>query len=58
MALEAHLAELSEKHRKLKAAVEQEMQRPSYDPIRIAELKKEKLRIKDQIERLKTSSVH
>ena len=58
MALEAHLAELSEKHRKLKVAVEQELQRPSFDPVRISELKKEKLRIKDQIERLKTSSVH
>ena len=58
MALEAHIAELSEKHRKLKIALEEEMQHPSHDPIRIAEMKKEKLRIKDQIQRLKGSSVH
>ena len=57
MALEAHLAELSEKHRKLETALQEEMQHPSSDPIRVKEIKKEKLRIKDEISRLR-KTVH
>ena len=57
MALQGHIQELSDKHKKLQQLIETEMTRPDWDEVRIAELKKEKLRIKDELERLR-SSVH
>lgn len=53
MALDAHLAELSEKHRTLEKKIEEEMARPSADTIKINTWKREKLRLKDEMERLK-----
>ena len=53
MALEAHVAELTDKHRALEQKIETELARPSSDSIVISELKREKLRIKDELERLK-----
>lgn len=53
MALDAHVTELSDKHRALEKQIENEMARPSADDIEISKLKREKLRIKDEIERLK-----
>ncbi len=53
MALDAHVTELTDKHRALKKQIENEMARPSADDIEISKLKREKLRIKDEIERLK-----
>jgi hypothetical protein len=57
MALDGHIQELSDKHRKLQDLIETEMTHPDWDEIRVAALKKEKLRIKDELERLR-SSVH
>ncbi|HEY3778984.1 MAG TPA: DUF465 domain-containing protein [Rhizomicrobium sp.] len=57
MALEGHIQELSEKHRKLQEMIESEMAHPDWDEVRVAALKKEKLKIKDQMERLR-ASVH
>jgi hypothetical protein len=57
MALEGHIQELSEKHKKLQELIEAEMSHPDWDEIRIQALKREKLRIKDELERLR-SSVH
>jgi hypothetical protein len=57
MALDGHMQELSEKHKKLQELIESEMAHPDWDEVRVAALKKEKLRIKDEIERLR-SSVH
>jgi hypothetical protein len=53
MALDAHVTELSDKHRVLEKQIETEMARPSADDIEISKLKREKLRIKDELERLK-----
>ena len=53
MALEAHLEELNEKHRQLDAFIVEELQHPSVDTLKIMELKKEKLRLKEEIERLR-----
>ena len=53
MALDAHVTELSEKHRVLEKQIENEMARPSADDIEISRLKREKLRIKDELQRLK-----
>ena len=55
MALEGHIQELSEKHKKLQEAIESEMAHPDWDESRVAALKKEKLRIKDEMERLRAS---
>jgi hypothetical protein len=58
MALEAHIKELADKHQKLQELIEAEMTHSGWDEIRVASLKKEKLRLKDEIERLRTTEVH
>ena len=57
MALQGHVQELSEMHKKLEQLIETEMAHPDWDEVRVAALKKEKLRIKDELERLR-ASVH
>jgi hypothetical protein len=57
MALQGHIQELSTKHQKLEELIETEMSHPDWDDVRVAALKKEKLRIKDELERLR-ASVH
>jgi hypothetical protein len=58
MALQqGHIQELSEKHKRLEDTINAEMANPDWDEVRVAALKKEKLRIKDELERLR-SSVH
>ncbi len=52
MNLEAHLHELSEKHKAMEAKIEAEMMSPSADSLLITELKRRKLRLKDEIVRL------
>ncbi len=58
MALDAHLVELSEKHRALDRKIEEELARPPADALKIAEWKRQKLRLKDEIERLKHELSH
>ncbi len=58
MALDAHIVELSEKHRLLDRKIEEEMARPIADDLAITELKRQKLRLKDEIERLKHQPSH
>jgi hypothetical protein len=58
MSLAAHLAELTEKHRMLEKKIEEEMARPGVDSIKINRLKLEKLRLKDEIARLKEETRH
>ena len=50
MIAEERLESLRERHATLDAAISEENQRPHPDDVRIHELKREKLRIKDQIE--------
>ncbi len=52
---QGHIQELSEKHRKLEETITAEMSNPDWDEVRIAALKKEKLRVKDELERLRCS---
>ena len=58
MALDAHLEELSDRHRALDRKIEEELARPTADDLKIAELKRQKLRLKDEIERLKLEPSH
>ncbi len=55
MALEAHLEGLASKHRALEKQITAELTHASHDDMKIATLKREKLRIKDQMERLRMS---
>ncbi|HJU31488.1 MAG TPA: DUF465 domain-containing protein [Hyphomicrobiaceae bacterium] len=52
MTLAGHLAELSEKHRTLELKIQEELARPGSDDLQINRLKKEKLRIKDEMNKL------
>ena len=58
MTLAGHLAELSEKHRSLELKIQEEMARPGADELQISRLKREKLKIKDEMAKLQTSSRH
>ena len=58
MAITAHLAELAEKHRVLEERIDQAVARPSTDDIEIRRLKQEKLKLKDEIERLRQETRH
>jgi len=50
----ARLAALSARHANLEQAIETECQRPMPDSVALADLKRQKLRIKDEITRLST----
>jgi hypothetical protein len=52
MSLDARLNALRTRHRELEDALDRESGRPHPDDNRIAEIKREKLRLKDEIERL------
>lgn len=52
MGTEAHLAELTEKHNVLEAEIETEMERPLADTLKLTELKREKLHVKEELTRL------
>ncbi len=56
MAIEAHLVELERKHRVLEGELHKALLHPSTDDLRIAELKRRKLMVKDEIERLRLTS--
>ncbi len=55
MSLSSHLEELKRKHQSLSDAVEEAQRAPGVSDLRIAELKKQKLRIKEEISRLSAS---
>ena len=52
MSANAHLAELSEKHRSLERKIEEEMARPAADAGKIRKWKFEKLKLKDEMLKL------
>jgi hypothetical protein len=52
MTLSSHLEELRKKHEALSAAVEEAQRSLSVDDLQIAEMKKQKLKLKEEIARL------
>lgn len=58
MTIQALLAELEQKHRVLEIELEEARVHPSVDNLRIVELKRQKLLLKDEIERLRHQPVH
>jgi hypothetical protein len=61
MAIQSHLAELERRHQALEDELSEALQHPSVDDLQIAELKRRKLLVKDEIARVKHdtfASVH
>lgn len=56
MAIQAHLVELERKHKVLENELHEALLHLSTDDLAIAELKRRKLMVKDQIERLRQQS--
>jgi hypothetical protein len=52
MSIASHVNELKRKHEHLSTAVEAAQRRPATDDLEIAELKKQKLKLKEEIARL------
>jgi hypothetical protein len=52
MSMASHLQELRKKHEHLSDLVEKEQRNPAADTLRVAEMKKQKLRLKEEITRL------
>lgn len=55
MTMSAHLAELAEKHRVLDEQIEKAISSPGTDDVKIRKMKQEKLRLKDEMERLRAT---
>jgi hypothetical protein len=53
MTMQAHLSELERRHRALEDEIADAISHPSSDGLKIAELKRRKLQVKDEIERLR-----
>jgi hypothetical protein len=59
MAIEAHLAELEKRHQALEQEISEALTHPSIDDLKLVELKRRKLHVKDEMVRLKHEvSVH
>ncbi|MDQ0390825.1 YdcH family protein [Labrys monachus] len=59
MPVQPHLVELERKHHALEVELTTALAHPSSDDLKIAELKRKKLILKDEIEKLKsTGTVH
>lgn len=52
MAIQAHLAELERRHQKLEAQLAEAARHSSMDNLEVADLKRQKLLVKDEIVRL------
>ncbi len=52
MTVDAHIEELRKKHEALSAEVEEAQRHPGSSDLEIAELKKQKLKLKEEIQRL------
>ena len=53
MAIEARIRELGVRHQSLERAIEDEASRPAADAARLKELKRKKLRLKEEMEGLR-----
>jgi len=58
MALESRLRELDTRHRDLDSAIENEARRPAADMTRLSAMKRQKLKIKEEIEALRRRMQH
>ncbi len=57
MSLQSHLAELERRHMSLQREIEKEELHPSVDELKLHELKRRKLLLKDEITKLRQDTV-
>jgi hypothetical protein len=57
MAIESHLAELERRHQALEVEISEALIHPSTDDLQLAELKRRKLHVKDEIARLRQEAL-
>lgn len=53
MAVEARIRQLGSRHHALDEAIHDELRRPASDDVRLKELKRQKLRLKEEMESLR-----
>jgi hypothetical protein len=59
MSAESHLAQLERRHADLERQIDEAMHHPSSDALELTSLKRRKLLLKDEIERIRTAiTVH
>lgn len=56
MSLDSRLESLELQHTRLEETLNKELRKPSTDPARLAKLKREKLKLKDEIHSLRTKA--
>ena len=57
MSMQSHLAELEKRHQALENEIQECLAHPAVDDLKIVELKRKKLLVKDEIVRLQSQSV-
>lgn len=57
MSLELHLSELVRRHQAIDVAIATEEAHPAFDELKLHELKRKKLQLKDEIEKVKHNSL-
>ncbi|MBD3769416.1 MAG: YdcH family protein [Rhodobacterales bacterium] len=55
MSLQGRISELANKHRQLDQKIEEEEKRPAADALRLSDLKRQKLKIKEELRWLEAS---
>ncbi len=58
MAIDARIRELGSRHEFLERAIEDELRRPIADSLRLHEMKRQKLRLKEEMEVLRGARAH
>ena len=58
MAIEARIRELGSRHESLQRAIEDEARRPTFDQVRLTDLKRRKLKLKEESEGLRHARAH
>ncbi|MBX3597928.1 MAG: DUF465 domain-containing protein [Rhizobiaceae bacterium] len=58
MSLASHLEELQRKHGEIERQIDEAMNHPSVDGLEIVSLKRRKLLLKDEIEKLRVQTTH
>ncbi|NBN65273.1 DUF465 domain-containing protein [Microvirga tunisiensis] len=53
MSMQSHIAELERRHAALERQIEDALLHPSVDSLQVADMKRRKLRLKDEIQKLR-----
>ncbi|WP_304172378.1 YdcH family protein [Phenylobacterium aquaticum] len=54
MAVEARIRQLGSRHENLDKAIRDELSRPAFDDVRLRDLKRQKLKLKEEMEALRS----